>query len=286
MKNAEQSRFPCMVTPDIGVKNSLVIAGLLLLGIAAKAQYCIPPPPYVPEVYYITHVVLGDIDQTSMDYNDLGYQDHTAHSTALEQGGAYTITVRGLSNPGQPLEFAVWIDYDQDSTFDNWGVERLGQFPDTVGIPVGGMEYFEVAIPFAVPQIALLGITRLRVRDKMIGGINPNLSPCGGFGYGETEDYNVEIVVASGMHEMSGTNMHVFPNPSQGDITISGADLIGKVEIELADMAGRTVFTEQHTMSAKQPLILPLNGRLAPGSYMLHIFNANGSSSFPVVLVQ
>lgn len=260
----------------------MLVSMLLFLGFSAKAQFCIPPAPYVPEMYNITHVVLGDIDHVSLDYNDSGYQDFTMESTPLERGGTYTITIRGYSNPDQPLTFAAWIDYNQDSVFDNWDAERLGQLLDTVGEPGGGgLEYFEVGIPFTVPSGILLGSTRLRVRDAL--WLANNLGPCAP-SYGETEDYTVEIVLPTIVHERSAIKMNVFPNPTGGDITINGADLDGKVEIELTDLSGRVVFTELETMTANQSLTLPLAGKLAPGSYTLRVTNANGISSRPLMV--
>jgi hypothetical protein len=76
----------------------------------------------------------------------------------------------------------------------------------------------------------------------------------------------------------------VYPNPTKGDITISGADLKGEVSFELTDMTGRTVLAEQHTMSANQPLTLSLNGKLAQGTYTLRLISANGISSRPVMV--
>lgn len=99
--------------------------------------------------------------------------------------------------------------------------------------------------------------------------------------------YTIEVSATgcgSGVQELNSANVSVYPNPSNGDITIGGADLSGDVNFELTDMTGRVVYQEQKSMNAGQPVTLALNGKLALGTYSLRMTTANGISSRAVMI--
>ncbi len=235
---------------------------------APPAAYCIPTGADPSDGDYIANVTLGTINNTTVGDNN--YEDYTAQSTMVEQGGSYTLSI--TSGAYGEDYYAAWIDYNVDSTFQ--ATEKLGEF---AGTTAGEL----IALPFTVPMDATLGNTRLRVRcawDAM------DMDPCEDYGYGEIEDYSVDITIPTGVRELNSMNVTVFPNPTKGDITISGADLSGTVNFELTDMTGRVVYKDQKSMTANQPVTLPLNGKLAQGTYTLRLITANGISSRPVMI--
>lgn len=236
---------------------------------APAAAYCEPAPTNGPgEGDFIANVTLGDINNSTGGVN--AYEDYTAMSTNLEQGGSYTLSITN-GDYGDDT-FAAWIDFNRDTVYQ--ASEKVGEFAGTTPGEV-------ISLPFTVPVDATLGTTRLHVRCAYD---SPDMDPCTSYSYGETEDYGIEIVLASGVRDMNNAEVAVYPNPSKGDITISAANLSGAVSMELTDMTGRTVFAGQYTMSANQPLTLPLNGKLAQGTYTLRLISANGISSRPVMI--
>jgi hypothetical protein len=76
----------------------------------------------------------------------------------------------------------------------------------------------------------------------------------------------------------------VFPNPSNGDITISSRELSGASVIEVMDMTGRVLHSENRTLSAGQAHQLNLAGRISSGSYIVRVLTAEGSSEQRVVI--
>ncbi|MBS1568915.1 MAG: T9SS type A sorting domain-containing protein [Bacteroidetes bacterium] len=236
---------------------------------APAAVYCAPTSTYGPsDGDFIANVTLGDINNTTV--GDNAYEDYTSMTTDLEQGGSYTLSITN-GDYGDD-DFAAWIDFNRDTIYQE--SENIGTFD---GENAGEV----ISLPFTVPTDATLGATRLHVRCAYSSA---PIDPCAPADFGETEDYGINIVLASGVGEVNAAEVNVYPNPSKGDINISGANLNGKVSIELTDMTGRTVFAEQHTMSANQPLTLPLNGKLAQGTYTLRLISANGISSRPVMI--
>jgi len=236
---------------------------------APPAAYCTPSPENGgSDGDFIANVTLGDINNSTG--GDNGYEDYTAMSTNLEREATYTISITN-GDYGADV-FAAWIDFNRDSIYQP--SEKLGEFSGTTPGEV-------IEFTFTVPADASLGITRLHVRCAYSA---EDMDPCEPYSYGETEDYGIEIVLPTGVHAPNDAGVAVYPNPTRGDVTISGAAISGKVQVELADMTGRTVFAGQYTMAEGQPLNLPLGGKLAQGTYMLRLITANGISSRPVMV--
>ena len=76
----------------------------------------------------------------------------------------------------------------------------------------------------------------------------------------------------------------VFPNPSNGDMTIRFGAADSKVAIELFDVAGRAVHQEQRQLFNGQQVDLGLAGKLAQGVYTLRLTTSSGRSEQRVVV--
>lgn len=76
----------------------------------------------------------------------------------------------------------------------------------------------------------------------------------------------------------------VFPNPSNGDMTIRFGAADSKVAIELYDVAGRAVHQEQRQLFNGQQVDLGLAGKLAQGVYTLRLTTSSGRSEQRVVV--
>ncbi len=144
--------------------------------------YCIPTyTTGTIEGDYVSHVVLEDINNTTGALPYPYYEYYDAITTDLYLDSSYTISLSVgtyITNNG----VAAWIDYNHDGDFTDAG-EKLGEVTAIAAYGTGN-------INFSIPDGAVLGTTRLRIRDvwNTIG-----ISPCLEYGYGETEDYNVNI---------------------------------------------------------------------------------------------
>ncbi|MBK6543393.1 MAG: hypothetical protein IPG10_19340 [Flavobacteriales bacterium] len=111
------------------------------------------------------------------------YSDYTGSSTTLQRGMGYTINI--TSGDYTPDNYAAWIDYDQDDSFET--NEKLGEFQTTA---IGQTQ----GISFTVPGNAALGTARMRVRGVFLDDTEPDpTDPCFAYNWGETEDYSVVI---------------------------------------------------------------------------------------------
>lgn len=108
------------------------------------------------------------------------------------QGLSYPITLHQITSGNFffAAYFNVFIDYNQDGVFDPV-TERVfsgGPTGPTSATPVTTSVTGSITIPFS----SFVGTTRMRVVLRE-GGNNTN-PPCGTYTWGETEDYNINIV--------------------------------------------------------------------------------------------
>lgn len=146
-------------------------------------DYCVPDyTTGTGEGDFISLVRLESINNTTGALPNPYYNFYSNISTSLEIGGAYNITLGVGTYPTQN-NIAAWIDFNQDGDFNDSG-EKLGELNSLSGSSTG-------VINFIVPAIAISGITRLRVRESWT---TTGMDACTNYIYGETEDYNVNLL--------------------------------------------------------------------------------------------
>jgi hypothetical protein len=148
----------------------------------------------------IFNVTAGNLNNTSSCTTTGGvgstlsqYSDYTTVIPAADfyVGAPTAISIHAATCGGQYNGVAgAWIDFNQDGDFTDLGetIFMSTSFLYGVGIYVNGS--------FTVPAAATLGNTRMRVTLWESG--TPPISSCGTYGYGETEDYLVNILPAVG----------------------------------------------------------------------------------------
>lgn len=160
---------------------------------------------------YIGRFQLNAIDNSSgVGTTSTGYSDFTAISTDLDLSTNYAFTITPTWTGSMYDEgYAIWVDYNQDYDFDDAGELVFSQAASTT-TPVTGS--------FTIPGSATLGTTRMRVSMKY----NGIPSQCESFGYGEVEDYTVNILSGTPTPEINITGNGV--NIVDGDTTPDVAD--------------------------------------------------------------
>ncbi|RKE03409.1 VPS10 domain-containing protein [Marinifilum flexuosum] len=128
---------------------------------------------------YLETVKLASIVNQNNGYQ--GYGNFLHLSTKLQVGNTHILTVEnGLSNSGNDL--GVWIDFNDNKSFEDEG-ENVICAPGSWG--AGDFN-------LVIPADANLGEHRMRIRTKYEE--DDCGSSCGETGYGEVEDYTVNIV--------------------------------------------------------------------------------------------
>ena len=169
----------------------------------------------------LTDIVMPN---TGYDFSCSSYSDYTQSNNAgniayLELDSTYYFDISGgfcsglVSNQNRGLR--IWIDWNNDGQFNS--SEVVYTSPTT--IPGMSSNYYGFV---TVPNNASLGLVRMRIVYQRL--INPTTSPyqiqpCGVYQYGETEDYNINIIqpVFLGCTDSTATNYD--SNATQDDGT-------------------------------------------------------------------
>ncbi|MFH2036988.1 MAG: GEVED domain-containing protein [Candidatus Zixiibacteriota bacterium] len=140
---------------------------------------------------YIANVSLGEINNNSSCDN---YGDYTNQIANLTYNESYPIRI-DLGSPYSGDRGAVWIDWNQDYTFD-----PANEIID-MDVSQGNGPYIG---NLTVPPTALAGSTIMRVRLTY----NEEPLPCGYTTYGEVEDYTINILAP-----LDTMTILIEPNP-------------------------------------------------------------------------
>ncbi|MCK9236451.1 MAG: GEVED domain-containing protein, partial [Acholeplasmataceae bacterium] len=153
--------------------------------------YCIPSSNNIEP---ITYVKLEEIDNTSSaDTSSPAYEDFTDMIASVTPGETYTITLKGNTDGGWTNYFTIFIDYNQNGEFESTEVETAGSISNSTGT-----DDMELTYDIQIPMDATPGLTRLRIRKNFSTAY---LDPCTTNGYGQTEDYTINIIPLDGCTE-------------------------------------------------------------------------------------
>jgi len=177
-----------------------VLASVIAMGglAASGAAFAFPEPycvrSYSDEVEPITNVTIDGINNSSPDAvnftNTDADQDFTAIIGALAPGGAYSISVSANTDGDWSDAIAVYIDWNQNGTFDTGEGYVVGEIDNSTGL-----DGIVASTVISVPAGATPGQTRMRVthQNASITGTLADAPACGTTGFGQAEDYTVNI---------------------------------------------------------------------------------------------
>ncbi len=170
---------------------------------------------------YISRVQLDTIDNssgidTTFIRNDtVFYGDYTSLNTGLIVDSSYTIIISDVYSDAN-IDMNVWIDWTRDGDFDDNGEDVVCDINGG-----GGTRSFS----FTVPSNADHGKTRMRIRTKYYWDDCGN--PCGGWYYGEVEDYSVTVYSANNIWTGNvSSNWKSASNWSNGKIPSKAYNII------------------------------------------------------------
>ena len=212
---------------------------------------------------------LQDIDNSS---GCEGYGDFTSLSTNLEQGNDYELTV--TTGYGDQY-IKVWIDYNDDLDFTEDEVV-INNYIIAPGV-AGGV--YTETISFTIPEDAVLGQHIMRAKANWAGDVP--VDACVETTYGETEDYSV-VIVESSLGIIENTfpeNPIIYPNPTNGNVSIDLRKNYNNVIIQLNDILGRKIIEQSYN----QGRVFNLNIKESPGIYFLTIVTENKRVVFRLV---
>jgi hypothetical protein len=147
---------------------------------------CVPPASLYSCSDWISNVetsggVSNFTNSTSCEPTSYSYFGNFKNASNVQLGK----TNMSFSSWSYPNAYSVWIDYDDNNTFDL--SERVIANNNT------GQSYF-VTDNFTVPMNAPAGTHRMRVRSEYFASGGAPADPCNQLFYGETEDYTFTVI--------------------------------------------------------------------------------------------
>lgn len=223
---------------------------------------------------WIDLFTLGGISRSSVA--EIGGYYRSALSTNLVIGSNNNAgQISAGYNPGIIFgeNYAIYIDFNRNGSFNDAG-ERV---KNPTYINNGGVYNFTINIPNNVTA----GPAKMRVILRRSGS---NITPCATGFRGETEDYNVNLVVptlANAMDlgglekpEMLGAKITASPNPSTGLFNINLPNTMVATTYEVLNAAGMLV--QKGNIQNRSFFKIDLTN-MPSGLYLLRIKNEQGT---------
>ncbi len=168
--------YKCLVSCSGGTASPSNIVTVALN--APSACYCVPTSSSCSSDA-ITNVTISTINNTTT-CGTSGYTSYTTPTATLNLGVVYPISVSVSS--GSLEHVSVWIDYNQNGTFETTEFTSIGS--SSTGGPITST--------ITIPGSAMAGTTKMRVRGKYFTALT-SADACLGYSFGETEDYTITI---------------------------------------------------------------------------------------------
>lgn len=187
---------------------------------------------------WIDYVAFGGM--TNSTGSDGGYGDYTNKVANVSRGVINTLVISaGFKSTAYDEYWAVYIDYNQNGTFDDG--ERVASGNSTSAD--------NLSADITIPADAKLGNTRMRISMKYKAA----QTACETFDYGEVEDYTVNIgtagssfnttfanVSATALQKENNSNLAVYPNPAKASVEVQ-MNSREKATYRIVNTIGQTV---------------------------------------------
>ncbi|MGG8498127.1 GEVED domain-containing protein [Tenacibaculum sp. TC6] len=185
---------------------------------------------------WIDNVELGGMKNATG--NDGGYKDYTAKVATIAQGSSNQMIVSaGFKGTAYTEYWAVWIDFNQNGTFESsekvvsGSSSSANNLTATVDVPTG----------------AVLGSTRMRVSMKY----DAAQTACETFADGEVEDYTVnitsssakttDIVDAEVLRDEQNVGLMTYPNPAITSVQVKVGSRVEGSTYKIVNTIGSVV---------------------------------------------
>ncbi|MBP7075848.1 MAG: T9SS type A sorting domain-containing protein [Bacteroidales bacterium] len=229
--------------------------------------YCDAGSPDV-SYEYISGATIGNINNSSARGAN-GYEDFTGLVTSVIPGYEVPFSI-SVTNPYETDQILIWVDWNKDSDFEDAGENVYASNGVSFTSPHSGS--------FTVPTSATPGATRLRVRLNDAGN-GSNSDPCGDSGYGEVEDYTINVsqqlntsIIGTTRYDLQ-SNASVAPRLfKRADGTMSATWTFGMLETSFTDRGTGYNYFNGTTWGAEPTARLesvrtgwPVNGIMSTG---------------------
>ncbi|MEL0455612.1 reprolysin-like metallopeptidase [Flavobacteriaceae bacterium SZ-1-7] len=217
---------------------------------------------------YLTSTTLVKFNTIDNASGKSAYSDYKAFSTDVNRNVSYDLTVNVNTDPDDgayETTTKVWIDWNQNCSFDDAGEEfDLG---DAFNVANGRTGNSPLSI--TIPNDAILGNTIMRVATKYKDDGLP--TSCENGFDGEIEDYTISVQPTLSIEEFGFENFAVFPNPNNGEFIVKlNGSLSRKINLKVFDLGGRMIYSNTYNYVGDFNQKVNM-GHLQSGMYILTV---------------
>ncbi|RZJ33091.1 MAG: T9SS type A sorting domain-containing protein, partial [Flavobacterium sp.] len=222
-------------------ENSSIFATIEIEITNQPVAFCIP---IFGTVEPITYVGLSDTDidnyTSETTSGNVAYEDFTSIIGTVNIGDTHTLTVKGNTGGNYMTNIKVYFDWDNSRTFE----ESEGTFIGTLQNSTG-LDDQEVSLDFTIPEEAVIGEIRMRILKRYVTVASFDIQACNPGGFGQAEDYTLNIQDALGTGYFNQNKLKIYPNPTADFITIQTETAIKNIQV--FNQLGQLITTQKES---------------------------------------
>ncbi|MBD8525588.1 S8 family serine peptidase [Pseudomarimonas arenosa] len=172
---------------DSGSNQSIASASLTVSAPVFPAPYCnVGFPSGVEPISLVQFAGINNASSAAINGTP-ALQDFTSISGAVGPGLSYTMTVKGNTDGNFTDRVRAYIDWNNDGIFNDDASERyiIGDITNSTG-----EDAVSASAVITVPALTPLGSVRMRVLKRY----STQPTPCNTAGYGQAEDYTINVI--------------------------------------------------------------------------------------------
>ncbi|MGK0253405.1 MAG: hypothetical protein ACI9OE_000874 [Mariniflexile sp.] len=206
------------------------------------------------------------------------YSDYKSISTTVNRNSSYPLNVNINTSGNFEVSTRVWIDWNQNSSFDDPG--EAYDLGNTNNVTDGATS--NSPLPITIPIGAILGNTIMRVSTKYNdGSLHTSVQTIVD---GEVEDYTLNIIPTLEIEAFGFDNFIVFPNPNNGTFIIQlNGSLERHIGVAIFDIRNRMIYKKDYQNVGDFREELQLNN-VQSGMYLLIVSDGIKKSTKKIVL--
>jgi hypothetical protein len=228
-----------------------------------------------------TGVIFNTINNLDATVKTVPYSDFTDISTDVNIGSNYDLTVNVNTDGNYQTVSKVWIDWNQNCSFDDPGEEYdMGM---TAGVEDGPTANSPLAV--IIPDSALIGSTTMRVSTKYT---DPNegqyATSCQESYDGEVEDYAVNVIATLSVYTNELESLSISPNPNNGSFHLElKSNTSNDISVNIYDIRGREIHNKVYVNNGdfKQSIEL---GNIESGLYLVMVFDGERKTTKRIIV--
>ena len=202
------------------------------------------------------------------------YSDYTESlSSTIEIDSAYDLSVNVNTDGNYTVYATAWIDWNQDSDFDDDGETYDLGFATNTADGITSLSPMSIAVPVN----AEVGETTMRVAAKY----NTIPGQCETDYDGEVEDYAIIVEPALGIIENTfEIDPVIYPNPTDGNFAIDLGRHYEEIDIKITDLNGKQIQSNSYFDSQ----LLNIELKEASGMYLIIIKSEGNKAIFKFLI--